>query len=99
VTYVGVTRAIQTLLITAPEKEYSDFLIEVSLNPRLAGLSLAGLEKKIHELKKDRRLRPLPTYRDAGPDTEAAASIKQNQAELEQELALRRLLTLGKRNV
>ncbi|NLP11553.1 ATP-dependent helicase [bacterium] len=96
VTYVGVTRAIRTLLITAPEKEYSDFLIEVSLNPGLAGLSDAKLEKKIHELKKERR--PLPMPKNAGADVEPATTSRQKLAELEQELALRRLLIHGERN-
>lgn len=98
VTYVGVTRAIRTLLITAPEKEYSDFLIEVSLNPGLAGLSLTKLDKKIYELKKDRRPGARPAHKDAGPDQGAAASTRQKLAELEQEFTLRRLLNQGKRN-
>jgi len=69
----------------------------VSLNPGLAGLSLTKLDKKICELKKDRR--SLPAHKKAGPDLGPAVSTRQKLAELQQEFTLRRLLNCGKRNV
>ena len=43
VAYVGVTRAIDSILITAPEDEHSPFVKELALNPGVGGLSTRRL--------------------------------------------------------
>jgi DNA helicase II / ATP-dependent DNA helicase PcrA len=52
VAYVGATRAIRSLLVTAPHDQYSDFLTEAALNPALAYLSWSMLHKGIVEARK-----------------------------------------------
>jgi DNA helicase II / ATP-dependent DNA helicase PcrA len=51
VTYVGLTRAIDSLLVTAPQEKYSDFLLEASLNPEWLRYSLPALLKKNKEAR------------------------------------------------
>jgi DNA helicase-2/ATP-dependent DNA helicase PcrA len=46
VAYVGLTRAIDSLLVTAPQDKYSDFLLEASMNPEWLRFSLPELMKK-----------------------------------------------------
>ena len=47
VAYVGVTRAIKNILITAPKKGYSFFLNELAFNPEFAGLNEVRLNSQL----------------------------------------------------
>ena len=47
VTYVGVTRAIKNILITAPKNGYSTFLNELAFNPDFAGLTEVKLNNQL----------------------------------------------------
>jgi len=53
VAYVAATRAIENLLITAPVKKKSNFLIEFVLNPEFSKLKLNELEFKAELIKFD----------------------------------------------
>ncbi|MBU0646738.1 ATP-binding domain-containing protein [Patescibacteria group bacterium] len=47
VSYVGVTRAIKNILITAPRNGFSTFLKELALNPDFTNLSVIKLNNKL----------------------------------------------------
>ena len=53
VTYVGVTRAIKNILITAPKKGYSVFLKELAFNPDFAGLTEVKLNNQLSHNRRD----------------------------------------------
>lgn len=53
VTYVGVTRAIKNILITAPENGYSKFLDELAFNPDFTGLSEVELNERLSGKRRD----------------------------------------------
>jgi len=52
VAYVGVTRAIDSIFITAPRKRFSPFLKEIALNPEFADYTLKDLQKMISNQEK-----------------------------------------------
>ena len=105
VAYVGVTRAISGLLITAPEEAYADFLLEVALNPEFAKLTNSSLAKRIKQARN--KLQRLPTKgvpfssllskpgRTGQLDKEA---LQEKLDELEEEQRLRQILTLTERD-
>ncbi|MHA1777470.1 MAG: UvrD-helicase domain-containing protein [Promethearchaeota archaeon] len=53
VTYVGVTRAIKNILITAPENGYSRFLNELAFNPDFTNLSEVKLNNLLSHKRRD----------------------------------------------
>lgn len=53
VTYVGVTRAIKNILITAPKNGYSVFLNELAFNPDFAGLTEVKLNNQLSHNRRD----------------------------------------------
>jgi len=53
VTYVGVTRAIKNILITAPENGYSRFLNELAFNPNFTNLSEVKLNNLLSHKRRD----------------------------------------------
>ena len=53
VTYVGVTRAIKNILITAPKNGYSTFLNELAFNPDFAGLTEVKLNNQLSHNRRD----------------------------------------------
>jgi len=53
VTYVGVTRAIKNILITAPKKGYSVFLKELAFNPDFANLNEVKLNNQLSHNRRD----------------------------------------------
>ena len=55
VTYVGVTRAIENILITAPEGGFLRFLRELAFNPEFAGLSDTKLERLLSKNRRRQR--------------------------------------------
>lgn len=52
--YVGVTRATDNLLITAPRGNYSPFLPELLLDPKLAALSDKRLQRRLEKVRRKR---------------------------------------------
>jgi len=53
VTYVGVTRAIKNILITAPKTGYSVFLKELAFNPDFANLNEVKLNNQLSHNRRD----------------------------------------------
>lgn len=53
VTYVGVTRAIKNILITAPKNGYSVFLKELAFNPDFADLTEVKLNNHLSQCRRD----------------------------------------------
>lgn len=51
VTYVGVTRAKENIFITGMKQKPSEFLIELTLNPKLKSYSFPLLDTKLHSTK------------------------------------------------
>lgn len=93
VTYVGLTRAIDSLLVTAPQEKYSDFLLEASMNPEWLRLSLPALMKKNRQARQK-----LAAGESAGPKKHAFSKGKSDPHELvrivqetDQEIEMRRL--------
>lgn len=52
VSYVGVTRAIKNILLTAPRNGFSAFLKELALNPDFSNLSVVKLNNKLSHNKR-----------------------------------------------
>ena len=92
VTYVGVTRAIDSILVTAPEDGYSPFVEELALNPAFGSLSTRRLTVQIwwNRCRRRWRCRDLEVSLTEGrlaPDT---ALIEEMEAEKRFRRAMRR---------
>lgn len=94
VTYVGLTRAIDSLLITAPQEKYSDFLLEACLNPEWLRYSLPALLKMNQELRKklaagDNERRRI--FARLALDKHNTLELEELVAETEEEIRMRKL--------
>jgi superfamily I DNA/RNA helicase len=90
VAYVGLTRAKDSLLVTANGRRQSPFLHEAALDPRFSGRMLEDMESELRELRKQIR-------RLGGAAGEAAsrkrARLYQVTCALEEELRCRSMLS------
>jgi DNA helicase II / ATP-dependent DNA helicase PcrA len=105
VAYVGVTRAIETLLITAPNESFSDFLMEVTLNPALAELSNSMLDKRIAESipilqqwqEVEKKRGTLKKKKNGFWGCTSTDQLQKKLTEMQEEQKLRRLFTIAGR--
>ena len=90
VAYVGLTRAKDSLLVTANGRRQSPFLHEAALDPRFSGRMLEDMESELRGLRKRIR-RPGGTA--GGAASRKRATLCQDTYALEEELRCRSMLS------
>jgi DNA helicase-2/ATP-dependent DNA helicase PcrA len=92
VTYVGLTRAKDSLLVTANGRRQSPFLREAALDPQFAGRMWEDMESELRGLRK--RIRRLPPPGTGKLSSRRQVRLSQGIDALEEELRCRSMLSL-----